>query len=521
MTFLLLSVAIIAVNAQWPKWPSDFSWTMGGGTSKRKNCLHITEAASPKAHTWVDNHFCWKGKSDLGFKWSENGAIAGMKCTNVHEHAAPKYWHNNYLCVPKNSPYNFKWSQSGRISGLSCVQWAENSDPNAWHDNFLCGKPVDPELTRDPIWPVDFRWTMGGGTNEKNSKNCLQIREDKSPVNHAWHDNYFCWKGNPNIGLKWSQMGEISGMKCTNVHEHAAPAYWHNNYLCVPPTSPYNFKWSQSGRISGLDCVQWVENSDPNAWKDNYLCAKRGIGAPTPAPTPAPTEEASYGNIIVWLRQLIAEGKAEIVRIDQKTAALKGKLTAAKKALTEAEKKEGEAEAAADAAATALGKAQGAWKVCLAKFNSEMKRLNEEIAIFTKVKDILSGLINGKQLLEKEKADVKALISEEDQADPVKVRAIIALVQKLIDAAQAEIKRITADKNRCWGVLKKAEEANAAAIGVWKAAQVAVEKAEDNVEAAQGALNAQTQYANKRIAIVNGEIGQFEEIIELLNPLFE
>lgn len=387
MTLLLLSVVIIAVNAQWPKWPSDFSWTMGGGTSKRKNCLQITEAASPRAHTWIDNHFCWKGKSDLGFKWSENGAIAGMKCTNVHEHAAPKYWHNNYLCVPKNSPYNFKWSQNGRISGLSCVQWAEGSDPNTWNDNFLCGKPVAP--------------------------------------------------------------------------------------------------------------------------------------TPTPAPTPAPTEEASYGNIIVWLRQLIAEGKAEIVRIDQKTAALKGKLTAAKKALSEAERKEGEAEAAADAAATALGKAQGAWKVCLAKFNSEMKRLNEEIAIFTKVKDILSGLINGKQLLEKEKADVKALISEEDQADPVKVRAIIALVQKLIDAAQAEIKRITADRNRCASVLKKAEEANAAAIGVWKAAQVAVEKAEDNVEAAQGALDAQTQYANKRIAIVNGEIGQFEEIIELLNPLFE
>lgn len=243
--------------------------------------------------------------------------------------------------------------------------------------------------------------------------------------------------------------------------------------------------------------------------------------APTPSPTSSPTEEASYGNIIEWLRQLIAEGQAEIGRINDKTTVLTNKLGVAQNALAEAEKKEGAAEAAKDAAAAALGRAQGAWATCLNTFSSEMKRLNEEIAIFKKVKDILAGLINGKQLLEEEKADVKALISEADQADPAKVQKIIALVQVLIEAAEAEIKKITNDKDQCWRKLKAAETANAKAIGIWRACQKAVEDAENAVATAKGERDAHIEYANKRIAVVNGEIEQFEEIIVLLQPLFE
>merc|ERR1712080_203471 len=81
-----------------------------------------------------------------------------------------------------------------------------------------------------------------------------------------------------------------------------------------------------------------------------------------------------------------------------------------------------------------------------------------------------------------------------DQADPAKVRKIIALVQVLTEAA------------------------NAKAIGIWRACQKAVEDAENAVATAKGERDAHIEYANKRIAVVNGEIEQFEEIIVLLQP---
>jgi hypothetical protein len=150
-----------------------------------------------------------------------------------------------------------------------------------------------------------------------------------------------------------------------------------------------------------------------------------------------------------------------------------------------------------------------------------MKLLDGEIAIFSQVKNILNELLNGKQLVEKEKDDVKAFISLADQADPVKVKQIMALVQNLIDAAKAELITLGNDRDACKGRLESAEAAYAKAVGIWEAASIVVKEKQGDLDAAQGELTAYEKYASDRIGVVQEEIKTMEDIILLLEPLFE
>merc|ERR1712018_310547 len=124
----------------------------------------------------------------------------------------------------------------------------------------------------------------------------------------------------------------------------------------------------------------------------------------------------------------------------------------AENSLDDALRKEGQAAAAARAAATALANAQGVWRVCKAKFESESKRLDEELRIFGKVKDILNGLLNGQQLRSDENDDEELITQYISlaEADPDTVNQIIALIAGLVEAAQDEIDKITAERNDCW-----------------------------------------------------------------------
>merc|ERR1712087_881741 len=243
--------------------------------------------------------------------------------------------------------------------------------------------------------------------------------------------------------------------------------------------------------------------------------------APTASPTSSPTAEASYGNVIEWLRELIAEGQGEIVTVKKKTQDLKDILSDAENALDDALRKEGQAAAAAREAATALANAQGFLPVCEAKYESESKRLDEEIRIFGKVKDILNGLLNGKQLVEQDKADVGAFISLAEEANPDTVNQIIALIVGLVKAAEYEIDKITAERNNCRFRLQVAETKNARAAGVWDASKLAVLVATARKNRIESAYKTQKKYDDERTAVLNGEIAQFEEIINILHPLFE
>ncbi len=98
----------------------------------------------------------------------------------------------------------------------------------------------------------------------------MQILEASDP--DTWDDNYLC--SDVDHGFKWSSIGPISGMRCTQIYEAIEPAEhtWTDNYLCVPTWSTLHLTWSSAGPIAGKTCTQWYESSDPHTWMDNYLC---------------------------------------------------------------------------------------------------------------------------------------------------------------------------------------------------------------------------------------------------------
>jgi hypothetical protein len=94
-------------------------------------------------------------------------------------------------------------------------------------------------------------------------------------VDRTYYDNYgvkFVDKKNlclsKNLGLKWSNEGNIDDMKCTKIIDPFDPNGWDNDYLCLPNNSPYNLTWSQNGKILNKKNVKWNSDNDDK----NYLC---------------------------------------------------------------------------------------------------------------------------------------------------------------------------------------------------------------------------------------------------------
>jgi len=136
-----------------------------------------------------------------------------------------------------------------------------------------------------PRWPEDFKWSSSGTVLDR----CLQITEPAEPSRTHWHDNFFCWRGNVDLGFYWSTTGYRCGMRCTHIWEGADPHGWHDNFLCVPATSPLYLSWGSAGRNKDRDCIRWSESSDPATWHDNWLCAEGGTTNPSMAVTSWPT----------------------------------------------------------------------------------------------------------------------------------------------------------------------------------------------------------------------------------------
>lgn len=90
-----------------------------------------------------DNFFC--SINDRGLKWSNNGPIAGMKCTLAFEDSDSNAdaWSNNYICLPSTSTINLEWSNGVTYVNTvlkTCTQWWEpnESSDQYWTDNFMC-----------------------------------------------------------------------------------------------------------------------------------------------------------------------------------------------------------------------------------------------------------------------------------------------------------------------------------------------------------------------------------------------
>jgi hypothetical protein len=234
------------------------------GTLTNRTCVSLNEPNDPDTG-WGDNYWC--SAIDGKVQWSVDGTIAGRRCTNINEpddmHGSPNGWANNNICVPAYSNLNLQWSNSGTVAGKTCVAWNETSDPSGWHDNYLC---------------YDQRYIFSE-VARVTGYTCIPITEPRESTTNGWTNNYFC--SATDEGIRWSSIGPISGMRCTQITEpsdlHGVDAAnniypWSNNYLCVPPTSATYFHWSHAGVVTGKTCVPWPESSDASGWNDNYLC---------------------------------------------------------------------------------------------------------------------------------------------------------------------------------------------------------------------------------------------------------
>lgn len=236
------------------------------GAQSGQTCVNISEPSDP--HTWNDNFFC--SSRDFGMRWSHAGPIAGMDCANVAESAESNaaIWADNFMCAPKQSPWKFSWSSAGPIAGRNCVHFNEPADPNSWQDNYLCTENVG------TFSNGGFTFTTAGAGGRAN---CVNVNEPSDP--DTWNDNFFCSPSD--FGMKWSHVGPIAGMACTNVAEsaEAQPTMWADNFLCVPQSAPVRFHWSSAGPIAGLPCVRWFEHAETSAtWIDNWMCVElRGV----------------------------------------------------------------------------------------------------------------------------------------------------------------------------------------------------------------------------------------------------
>ncbi|WP_437875446.1 hypothetical protein [Sorangium sp. So ce513] len=103
-----------------------------------KHCTQIIEP-SDIGGGWGDNYIC--STDYIGFRWSHDNAIPGMRCYRINEPAEPwtTRWNDNYLCVPNEARLILYWSSGGSFANaaIRSVRFHEPQDPHGWYDNYL------------------------------------------------------------------------------------------------------------------------------------------------------------------------------------------------------------------------------------------------------------------------------------------------------------------------------------------------------------------------------------------------
>lgn len=103
-----------------------------------KYCTQIIEP-SDVGGGWGNNYLC--STDYIGFRWSSDEPIAGMRCYRINEPAEPwtTHWGDNYLCVPNEARLILYWSTGGAFAdaNIRSVRFYEPQDPHTWNDNYL------------------------------------------------------------------------------------------------------------------------------------------------------------------------------------------------------------------------------------------------------------------------------------------------------------------------------------------------------------------------------------------------
>jgi len=179
----------------WPNFPSDFSFEhLRVDRDKQAECVLAYERADYQE--WNSYSFCNRGKRNIQMRWSDQGAITDLKCTQIFEpkESENNGWYDNYLCIPKSAPYNFTWSYEGKIANLACIQWYAKEGRDGWDNNFLCAANKDAHIIpgSDPLptlvpihgkWAQWSPWSMCNKECGKGKQRRLRICNNPKPSN--------------------------------------------------------------------------------------------------------------------------------------------------------------------------------------------------------------------------------------------------------------------------------------------------------------------------------------------------
>lgn len=126
-------------------------------------------------------------------------------------------------------------------------------------------------VTPTSIDDLCFSWDGTDRCEREGKSFCTHI-DVKDHFNGPWSKVYIC--SCKDYGMRWSNYGPISGMKCAGVFEPLKATWGQDRHLCVPEWWSFALVWSHNGIPAGVmssDCMEWTIPGD-GFWSENHLC---------------------------------------------------------------------------------------------------------------------------------------------------------------------------------------------------------------------------------------------------------
>lgn len=233
----------------------------------------------------------------------------------------------------------------------------------------------------------------------------------------------------------------------------------------------------------------------------------------------ATADKDKVGKIRQLLNNLVDEGNQEISSIRDSIANSKKAVDDALDSWQQAVGVEKTRKVQLESAQRATSAAQGRLIAVQKIYDIEAPGLEKEVAVFTKVLNILTNLLNGNNPEEAESEEVKAFISVADQADPVKVNKIIEMINKLNKASTDELNILKNKLQTAKNDVSKSIGLQNKAAGLWGAAKKDTVDKQSIYNKAVGSHNTLSKTGQARQKVINDELTTLNDVIELLKKL--